>query len=59
VQKMTQQVAGMGMKGRIAAARQMAGGGMPGMGGFPGLGGKGSTRTASVKSGYKQRKKRR
>jgi signal recognition particle subunit SRP54 len=62
VQKMTQQVAGMGMKGRIAAAKQMAGGGMPGMGGmggFPGLGSKGSTRTQSVKSGYKQRKKRR
>ncbi len=59
VQKMTQQVAGMGMKGRLAAARQMTGGGMPGMGGFPGLGGKGSTRTQSIKSGYKQRKKRR
>jgi hypothetical protein len=32
---------------------------MGGMGGFPGLGSKGSTRTQSVKSGYKQRKKRR
>lgn len=59
VQKMTQQVAGMGMKGRLAAARQMSGAGMPGMGGMPGLSGKGSTRTQSVKSGYKARKKRR
>ncbi len=55
VQKMTQQMSGMGMKDRMAAARGMTGG----MGGMPGLPGKGSTRTRSVKSGYKQRKKRR
>jgi signal recognition particle subunit SRP54 len=60
VQKMTQQMAGMGMKGRMAAAREMGrAGGMGGAGGIPGLGGRGSTRTQSVKSGYKQRKKRR
>ncbi|MDG1359007.1 MAG: signal recognition particle protein [Phycisphaerales bacterium] len=58
VQKMTQQVSGMGMKGKLSAAREMAGaGGMPGMGGMPGLGGKGSTKTLGVKQGYKQRKK--
>ena len=60
VQKMTQQMAGMGMKGRMAAAREMGrAGGMGGAGGIPGLGSRGSTRTQSVKSGYKQRKKRR
>ena len=58
MQKMTQQVSGMGMKGKIGAAREMArGGGMPGMGGMPGLGTKGTTKTQSVKTGYKQRKK--
>ena len=58
VQKMTQQVSGMGMKGKLNAAREMTGGGgMPGMGGLPGLGGKGSTKTIGVKQGYKQRKK--
>ncbi|MEE2895086.1 MAG: signal recognition particle protein [Planctomycetota bacterium] len=53
VQKMTQQMSGLGMKGRMAAARQLGAGGMPGMST------KGSTKTRSVKSGYKQRKKRR
>jgi hypothetical protein len=58
VQKMTQQVSGMGMKGKIGAAREMArGGGLPGMGGMPGLGTKGTTKTQSLKTGYKQRKK--
>jgi signal recognition particle subunit SRP54 len=58
VQKMTQQVAGMGMKGKIGAAREMArGGGMPGMSGMPGVGTKGTTKTLSLKTGYKQRKK--
>ena len=55
VQKMTQQMSGLGMKGKMAAARDM-GRGIGGMGGMPT---KGSTRTQSVKSGYKQRKKRR
>ncbi|MCH2160964.1 MAG: signal recognition particle protein [Phycisphaerales bacterium] len=57
VQKMTQQMSGVG--GKMKAARQLAQGGMPGMG-LPGLGdGKGSTKTSSVKSGYKQRKRKR
>ena len=57
VQKMTQQMSGVG--GKIKAARQLAQGGMGGMG-MPGLGeGKGSTKTTSVKSGYKQRKRKR
>ena len=33
------------------------GGGLPGMGGMPGLGTKGTTKTQSLKTGYKQRKK--
>lgn len=61
VQKMTQQMSGVG--GKVKAAREMARSGMAGMGGmggFPGLGdGKGSTKTTSVKSGYKQRKRKR
>ena len=60
VQKMTQQMSGVG--GKVKAAREMAKIGMPGMGGggIPGLGsGKGSTKTSSVKSGFKQRKKKR
>ena len=54
---MTKQMAGMGMKGKLGAAKDMArAGGMPGL---PGMSTKGSTRTRSVKSGFKQRKKRR
>ena len=60
MQKMTKQMAGLGMKGKLGAAKEMArGGGMPGLPGMPGLSTKGSTKTKSVKSGFKQRKKRR
>jgi signal recognition particle subunit SRP54 len=58
VQKMTKQMSGVG--GKIKATREMATAGMPGMPGLPGLGsGKGSTKTSSVKSGYKKRKPKR
>lgn len=63
VSKVSKQMAGMGVKGRIDAAREMqrsgVAGGLPGMEGIPGLGGsRGSTRTASPKKRFKKRKKR-
>jgi len=60
ISTMTKQMGGMG-KGKAAAMREMAMAGpdaMPGMRGMPMLGGKGSTRTESVKKGFKKRKKR-
>jgi len=61
--KMTQQMAGMGMGGKMKAIRELQRTDpnlVPGLKGMPGLGGgKGSTHTVSVKSKYKQRKKRR
>ena len=65
VQKMTRQMSQMsggGAMGRIKAARELAKAGpgmMPGLKGLPRLGGKGSTATQSVKSQFKQRKKKR
>lgn len=62
MQKMTQQMSGMGMMGRMKAMREMSAAGgagaMPGMAGMPTLGGRGSTHTESIKSRFKQRKKR-
>ncbi len=62
VSKMSKQMAGMGVKGRIQAAKELqrAGGGsaVPGMGQFPGIGGRKSTRNASPKQRFKKRKKR-
>ena len=58
MQKMTQQMAGMGALGKMKAMRDMAGAGPGAMGGFPGLGGRGSTQTQSIKSRFKPRKKR-
>ena len=62
VSKMSQQMAGMGVKGRIKAARELqragGAGAMPGMGEFPGLGARKSTRTSSPKQKFKKRKKR-
>jgi len=63
MQKVTQQMAGMGAMGRMKAMREMAssggaGGAMPGLSGMPGLGSRGSTHTESIKSRFKQRKKR-
>ncbi|MEM1167069.1 MAG: signal recognition particle protein [Planctomycetota bacterium] len=60
VSKMSQAMAGMGMRGKIDAARQMqAAGAMDAMGmpGLPGLGGKKSTRSSSPKKRYKKRKR--
>ncbi|MEM7230361.1 MAG: signal recognition particle protein [Planctomycetota bacterium] len=60
MQNMTKQMGGMG-KDKMKAMRELAAAGpdgMPGLKGMPMLGGKGSTKTQSVKSGFKQRKKR-
>jgi signal recognition particle subunit SRP54 len=60
ISKMTQQMAGGGMFGKMKAMRAMSkAGAMPGIKGLPNIGGKGSTKTVSVKSMYKQRKKQR
>jgi signal recognition particle subunit SRP54 len=61
VQKMTKQVAGGGIGGRLKAIKEMSKadpGMVPGVRGLPSLGRRGSTKTASVKSKFKQRKKR-
>ena len=62
LQKMTKQMAGGGIGGRIKAIREMGKADpsmIPGMNSMPGLGRRGSTKTVSVKRGFKQRKKRR
>jgi len=62
LQKMTKQMAGGGIGGRIKAIREMGKADpsmIPGMNNMPGLGRRGSTKTVSVKRGFKQRKKRR
>ncbi|MHC4128193.1 MAG: signal recognition particle protein [Planctomycetota bacterium] len=62
VQKMTKQVAGGGIGGRLKAIKEMSKadpGMIPGVRGLPSLGRRGSTKTASVKKGFKQRKKKR
>jgi len=62
MQKVTKQMSGKGMMGKMKAMKELSqsGGDMiPGMKGMPGFGGRGSTRTESVKSRFKQRKKRR
>ena len=62
MQKVTKQMAGGGMGGRLKAMREMAKGGgdmVPGMANMPALGARGSTKTVGVKSKFKQRKKRR
>ncbi len=57
VSRLTRQMAGMGVKGRLAAMRDLqSAGGMPGMQGMPPLGGKKSTHMASPKSRFKKRK---
>jgi signal recognition particle subunit SRP54 len=61
MQKMTKQMSGKGMMGKMKAMRELSQTGdtmMPGLKGMPNFGGKGSTRTQSVKSRFKQRKKR-
>ncbi len=62
MQKVTKQMAGGGMGGRLKAMREMTKGGgdmIPGMSNMPALGGRSSTKTVGVKSRFKQRKKRR
>ncbi len=63
VSKLTKQMAGMGLRGRMSAMRQMQAGGagaglMPGLGtgGAPGFGGRGSTRTESPRNRFKKRR---
>ncbi len=61
MQKMTRQISGKGMMGKMKAMREIASSGdtmMPGLKNMPGFGGKGSTRTESIKSRFKQRKRR-
>jgi signal recognition particle subunit SRP54 len=60
MQKVTKQMAGMGAMGKMKAMRQMqsAGAGAGMGGGMPGFGSRGSTKTKSVKSGFKRRKRR-
>jgi len=61
IQKMTRQMSGLGSIGKIKAMRElskMESNMIPGMKGMPGLGGRGSTRTESIKSRFKQRKKK-
>ena len=62
MQKMTKQVAGMGAVGKVKAMRELArsdSGMVPGVRGMPSLGGRGSTKTASRRTQFKQKKKRR
>ncbi len=62
VQTMTKQMAGGGLGGKMKAIRELSGthaSQIPGLQNMPTLGGRLSTKTASVKRGFKQRKKRR
>jgi len=58
---MTKQMSGLGAGGKIKAVRELARSDpslMPGLKGMPGLATKSSTKTASRRQGFKQRKKR-
>lgn len=62
IQKMTRQMSSLGPMGKLKAMREISKidpNMIPGMKGLPGLGGRGSTRTESIKSRFKQRKKKR
>ena len=62
MQKVTKQMAGGGIGGRLKAMRALSKGGgdmIPGVSNMPALGGRSSTKTIGVKSRFKQRKKRR
>jgi signal recognition particle subunit SRP54 len=57
VSQLMKSMASSGVRGRIAAMREMqASGGMPGMGGLPGFGAKKSTAMSSPKSRFKKRR---
>jgi signal recognition particle subunit SRP54 len=62
IQKMTKQMAGMGVRGKLKAARELSAAGpsmVPGVRNMPSLGGRGSTKTASRRSQFKQKKRKR
>ncbi len=62
MQKVTKQMAGGGLGGRLKAMRALTKGGgemIPGVSNMPALGGRSSTKTVGVKSRFKPRKKRR
>ena len=62
MQRVTRQMAGGGIGGRLKAIRELAKtdpSTLPGVRNMPTLAGRGSTKTASVKRGFKQRKKKR
>jgi signal recognition particle subunit SRP54 len=62
IQKMTRQMSGLGPMGKIKAMRELSrmdSNMIPGMKGVPGFSTKGSTKTESIKTRFKQRKKRR
>ncbi len=60
ISKLTKQMAGMGMRGKLSAMRDLqAAGGVPGMSGLPQIGGRKSTRSSSPKSRFKQKKRKR
>ncbi|NNM25426.1 MAG: signal recognition particle protein [Phycisphaerales bacterium] len=61
MQKMTKQMSGLGAMGKMKAMRELADADpamLPGVRGLPRLGGRTSTKTASVKSGFKRRKRK-
>jgi signal recognition particle subunit SRP54 len=61
IQRMTKQMSGLGAVGKFKAMRELSKmdpAMMPGLGGLPAMGGKGTTKTQSIKSRFKQRKKR-
>ncbi len=61
IRKMTKQMSGLGATGKMKAMRELSNADpsmMPGLRGMPSLGGRSSTKTVSVKRGFKQRKKR-
>jgi signal recognition particle subunit SRP54 len=62
IQRMTKQMSGLGAIGKCKAMRELSKMDqnlVPGISGMPGFGGKGTTKTQSIKSKFKQRKKRR
>lgn len=59
ISKMSKQMSGVGVKGKVAAMRELqkSGGSLPGMEGMPMMpGGRGSTKSQSPKRGFKKRK---
>ena len=62
IQKMTKQMSGMGPGGNLRAMRELSRanpGMVPGVQNMPSLGGRGSTKTESHRSRFKQKKRKR